>query len=73
MKWLCGCDTMPPTGLPHSLGIEFVDNCMPSCACRPSISTCTIALKLALHYNTEEKMVIALKNAIFESHGFDDL
>ena len=73
MKFLTGSFSIPILGLPSQLRVEFVHGCPQSCRCKPSVSTCDLTLKIAVHYSTVDCMVEVLKEALTLCRGFDDM
>ena len=73
MKFMTGSPMVPPLGLPSKVQVEFIHSCESSCSCKPTVSTCSLSIRIAVHYNTTEKMLAVLKDAFSLSEGFDDV
>ena len=73
MKFMTGSPSVPPLGLPRNIRVMFVHSCPAGCRCKPYVSTCDLCINVAVHYNSKEKMIIALTDAIDLSRGFDDV
>lgn len=70
IKWMTGSKTIPPFGSPKKFTINFTHGCKEGCRCRPTVSTCDIALKLPVHINSEEEMIFLIKSTLKDCQGF---
>ncbi|XP_066920038.1 uncharacterized protein [Clytia hemisphaerica] len=76
MKFLTGCETIPPVGLPaDKMKIYFKHDCGLSpngtaCACLPTVSTCALYVKIPVHIQTEEQMMESFVSAMKKGSGF---
>jgi hypothetical protein len=71
LKWLTGSYEIPPLGFPKLFSVAFVHGCQEGCACRPTVSTCDITMKLPVHIRDEIAMKEIIVSAIQDSYGFD--
>lgn len=76
MKFLTGCETVPPLGIPtKQFKVYFKHECQPSdegkpCACLPQVSTCAFWVKLPIHISDEDNMCQSFVKAVKEGVGF---
>ena len=73
MKSFTGSNTVPPHGFPKELSVKFVHGCRHGCRCRPTVSTCDLAINIPMHLNSEEIMKEMLLSAVGDSQGFGNL
>ena len=71
LKWLTGSYEIPPLGFPKRFSVTFVHGCQEGCACRPTVSTCDVTIKLPVHIRDETAMKEMIVSAIQDSYGFD--
>lgn len=71
MKFITGSSSIPPGGLQRNLSTEFVHGCAPLCKCLPTISTCSLTVRLPVHLTSEEEMKAAFSMAIAGEVGIN--
>ena len=71
MKFITGTYTMPPLGMPRKLKITFKHDCLLGCACKITVSTCTLRANLPCHYRSHAAMLETIVSSVKLSRGFD--
>lgn len=71
MQWLTGAKKMPVLGLSSKIKCQFLHACQAGCRCRPTCSTCDLAVTLPVHLNSNDEMVEIMTSALNDSTGFD--
>ena len=69
-KFVTGCTTIPPLGLPKQISVAFKQYCVQNCNCLPTTSTCALEMALPTHIQSFEKMKEAMISALIDGQGF---
>ena len=62
---------MPPLGMPRKIKITFKHDCSLGCACKITVSTCTLQLNLPYDYRSHVAMLETVVSLVKLSRGFD--
>lgn len=73
LKFMTGCETIPPLGFPCDLNIHFRHDCPDECKCRPTASTCGLILTLPIHSCCSKEIGDLLISALTECCGLGNV
>lgn len=73
LRFVTGCYSLPPLGLPDSIKIKFLHGCHNECKCRPIVSTCQLFIRLPVHAATFQEMKELMVSALLEGFGFGNI
>lgn len=73
VKWMTGSKSIPPLGFPKKYSVHFVHDCPVGCRCRPTVSTCDVALKIPVHITSEDDMLFMVESAVKDCLGFGNI
>ena len=70
LKWLTGAKNIPPLGFSKKIQCQFLHGCPAGCKCKPTTSTCDLALTLPVYLNTEDDMKEIMYSALIDCLDF---
>ena len=73
LKFMAGCETIPPMGFPCDLNVHFRHGCPDNCQCRPTASTCALVLILPNHSCSSKEIGDLLISCLIDCCGFGNL
>ncbi|XP_028400112.1 uncharacterized protein LOC114523408 [Dendronephthya gigantea] len=73
LKFITGCESIPPIGFPCSLNVHFRHDCPSGCKCRPTASTCALVIILPIHSCSSQELGDLLISALCDCCGFGNL
>ena len=73
MKFITRTSTMPLLGMPRKIKIIFKRDCSLGCACKITVSTCTLQINLPCHYISHAAMLETIVSLVKLSRGFDTI
>ena len=73
LRFVTGCYSLPPLGLPDCIKVKFLHGCRNGCKCRPTVSTCQLFIRLPVHAATFQEMKELVVSALLEGFGFGNL
>jgi len=70
MKFITGSERMTQLRRPAYVSISFKHDCLPSCKCFPTISTCAFTITIPIHINDDASMLRSFVVGLDKDVGF---
>ena len=71
MKFITGTSTIPLLGMSRKIKMTSKHDCSVGCACKITVSTCTLQVNLPYHYGSHATMLETAVSSVKLSRGFD--